>query len=181
MGQISVSLPSDGSTADVSDYNGPITTIVTEINGNIDNSNVKDAAGIATTKLADDAGITAAKLADNAVTTAKVTDGAITPAKMSAVKLYGYSTITASPPATNTGEFKVQCGSSVVTTNSGGDGSIAFPVAFPTGIVSVVACDGDDNNTTAVSIIGAGTKTGFSFSSAKTSASVRVNWIAYGW
>lgn len=49
MGTISVSLPSDGSTADVSDYNTPITTIVTALNGNIDANN----------------------LADNAVTTAK--------------------------------------------------------------------------------------------------------------
>ena len=53
MGTISVSLPSDGTTADVSDYNTPINTIVNEINGNLDNANLKSAAAIAGSKLAD--------------------------------------------------------------------------------------------------------------------------------
>lgn len=57
MSTVSVSLPSDGSTADVSDYNTPITTIVNEINGNLDNNNIKSGAAIATSKLAEDAGI----------------------------------------------------------------------------------------------------------------------------
>ena len=52
MGQISVSLPSDGSTADVADYNSPITTIVNEVNSNLDNSNIKAGAAIDPTKLA---------------------------------------------------------------------------------------------------------------------------------
>lgn len=53
MATISVSLPSDGSTADVADYNTPITTIVNEINGNLDNANIKAGAAIAGSKLAD--------------------------------------------------------------------------------------------------------------------------------
>lgn len=53
MANISVSLPSDGDTIDVADYNTPITTIVNEINGNLDNSNIAAAAAIAGTKLAD--------------------------------------------------------------------------------------------------------------------------------
>lgn len=57
MATINVSLPSDGSTADVADYNTPITTIVNEFNGNIDNANIKTGAAIATAKLATDAGI----------------------------------------------------------------------------------------------------------------------------
>lgn len=60
MGTISVSLPADGTGADVADYNTPITTIVNVINGNIDSNN----------------------LADGAVTAAKIADGAITPAKL---------------------------------------------------------------------------------------------------
>lgn len=52
MGTVSVSLPSDGSTADVSDYNTPITTIVNEMNGNIDNANIKSAAAIDFAKIA---------------------------------------------------------------------------------------------------------------------------------
>jgi len=61
MSNISVSLPSDGDTIDVADYNTPITTIVNEFNGNIDNSNLSASAAIAGSKLADGA-ITNAKL-----------------------------------------------------------------------------------------------------------------------
>lgn len=60
IGTISVSLPSDGTTADVADYNTPINTIVTVINGNLDNANIATGAGISTDKIADDA-ITPAK------------------------------------------------------------------------------------------------------------------------
>ena len=72
MATISVSLPSDGSTADVSDHNTPINTIVNEINGNLDNSTIKAGAAIATSKLADDAGITNAKIAADTITGAKI-------------------------------------------------------------------------------------------------------------
>ena len=61
MGQISVSLPSDGDTIESSDYNTPINTIVNEINGGLDNSNIASDAAIAGTKLAD-AGVTASKI-----------------------------------------------------------------------------------------------------------------------
>jgi hypothetical protein len=60
MANISVSLPSDGETIDVADYNTPITTIVNDYNGNIDNSNIATAAAISGTKIAD-ATITDAK------------------------------------------------------------------------------------------------------------------------
>lgn len=72
MATISVSLPSDGTAADVSDYNTPITTIVNEVNGNLDNANIKSGAAIATSKLADDAGITTAKIAADSVTATKI-------------------------------------------------------------------------------------------------------------
>lgn len=62
MGTISVSLPSDGSTADVSDYNTPLTTIVDEINGNLDNANIASDAAIAGSKLADN-GVGSSQLA----------------------------------------------------------------------------------------------------------------------
>lgn len=74
MGQVNVSLPSDGSTADVSDYNTPITTIVDEINGNLDNSNISASAAIAGSKLASGA-VDTTQLADEAVTAAKVDFG----------------------------------------------------------------------------------------------------------
>lgn len=61
MANISVSLPADGTTADVSDYNTPLNTIVTDYNGNIDNSNIAAAAAIAGSKLADNS-VTATKV-----------------------------------------------------------------------------------------------------------------------
>ncbi len=52
MSIISVSLATDGTTADVADVNTPINTIVTLVNGNLDNDNIKAAAGIDGSKLA---------------------------------------------------------------------------------------------------------------------------------
>jgi len=65
MGQVSVSLPADGSTIDAADYNTPINTLINDYNSNIDNSNIAAAAAIAGTKLADNS-ITNAKLATGA-------------------------------------------------------------------------------------------------------------------
>ncbi len=53
MGTISVSLPSDGETIEVADYNTPINTIVNEINGKLNNANIASDAAIAGSKLAD--------------------------------------------------------------------------------------------------------------------------------
>lgn len=52
MSTVSVSLPTDGTTADVSDYNTPLTTLLTDYNGNIDNSNIASGAAIARSKIA---------------------------------------------------------------------------------------------------------------------------------
>ena len=65
MGTISVSLPADGTTADVGDYNTPFTTLVNEFNGNIDDANIKSGAAINGSKIAD-ASITNAKLSTTA-------------------------------------------------------------------------------------------------------------------
>jgi hypothetical protein len=53
LGTVSISLPTDGTTADVADYNTPIQTIVDEINGGLDNDNIAPGAAIAGSKLAD--------------------------------------------------------------------------------------------------------------------------------
>ena len=42
---VSVSLPSDGTTADVSDYNTPITQIVSALNGQLDDNNILSVSG----------------------------------------------------------------------------------------------------------------------------------------
>lgn len=77
MGTISVSLPSDATTADVADYNTPINTIVNEINGNLDNANIKTAAAIDGSKLADSS-ITSTKIVQNAVQADDLATNAIT-------------------------------------------------------------------------------------------------------
>lgn len=68
MGTVTVSLPADGSTGTVSQYNTPITTVVNEMNGNLDNANIKSSAAIATSKLASDNGITAGMIGSSAIT-----------------------------------------------------------------------------------------------------------------
>jgi hypothetical protein len=68
MGTVTVSLPADGSTGTVSQYNTPLTTVVNELNGNIDNANIKSGAAIATSKLATDNGIGATHLSSSAIT-----------------------------------------------------------------------------------------------------------------
>lgn len=94
MATISVSLPSDGDTIDVADYNTPVTTIVNAINGNLDNDNIAAAAAIAGTKLADSA-ISTAKVADSAITTAKIADTNVTSEKLKAtVGFYATTTQT---------------------------------------------------------------------------------------
>lgn len=45
MGLVSITLPSDGTSADVADYNTPLTTITTALNGNIDNNNISGVSG----------------------------------------------------------------------------------------------------------------------------------------
>jgi hypothetical protein len=67
MSTISVSLPSDGDTIDVADYNTPINTIVNAINGGLDNANIKTAAAITGSKIAD-ATVTNSKLSLDATT-----------------------------------------------------------------------------------------------------------------
>lgn len=172
MGLISPAQASDNVTAvNAAAINGPVNTIANEFNGNIDNANIKSGAAI-----------DASKLADASIATAKLADSAVTPAKMSAVKLSGVGTsYTASPPAAD-GAFKMQAGTTVRTTNGSGDYTVTFPTAFSTGVLTIVACDGDDSGTPNLSVIAATVTTSqFSGSSNKASSTIRVNWIALGW
>lgn len=100
MSQINVSLPSDGTTADVADYNTPVNTIVNDYNGNIDNSNLAAGAAIATSKLATDGGITAGMLGSGVVSNAKVADGF--PVQVAYAELATSSTTSTVIPLDNT-------------------------------------------------------------------------------
>lgn len=71
---ISVTLPSDDTTADVADYNGPITTILSTLNGGLDSDNLANSA-VTTSKINDNA-VTNAKMADDSVTIDNVADSA---------------------------------------------------------------------------------------------------------
>jgi len=52
MGQISLTLPSDGTTIEAADVNNPFNTLLNEFNGNIDDNNIKTGANINGAKLA---------------------------------------------------------------------------------------------------------------------------------
>lgn len=84
------------------------------------------------------------------------------------------------------GKVKIQAGTNVVTTNSSGSGTVTFPQGF-TSLLGVVICEGDWSGSTIVSlsVIGAGSTTGFNFHADQNSgilanSAVRVNWIAIG-
>lgn len=125
MGTISVSLPSDGQTADAADYNTPVTTIVNAINGGLDNANIASGAAIATSKLADDAGVTTAKIANDAVTDAKLVYGKVRSRQGgSATNWSTVGTTTYDYSATNT---FIQCGTIL---SNASPKTITFPTAF---------------------------------------------------
>lgn len=119
MSVVSISLPSDGSTADVADYNTPITVLVNDYNGNIDNSNIAAAAAIAGSKLADDS----------------ITDGKIVGIDKSNLTTdsnpYKFSVSRAAAAATGSGAFaKIVWDTEAFDTNSNfATGTYTAPVA----------------------------------------------------
>ena len=93
------------------------------------------------------------------------------------------------------GGLIIQWATSSVTTNAGGDQSISFPIAFPTGRTQVLVSNGSDainsGNIALSTLLSGGwdtSLTGFAFHAQKTDTStpyasggIRVNWIAIGW
>lgn len=114
--------------------------------------------------------------------TASIADAAITPVKMNGVDLSGVSgnVLGTGPPTANTGQFYMQAGSNVATTNSAGNMNIAFGTAFPNGILSISVSNGDGSLKLGVQQSTVGT-TGFSIVSEVISGPLRVNWIAIGY
>ena len=132
-----------------------------------------------------DGAISADKLSDASVGTAKIADGAVTVSKLIGIKLLGCTGALAgggaSPPA-STGEFKMQAGTHVGWTNANGDMAIGFPVAFPNGVLTVLAVDGDSLGTPTLSVSMADiSKASFVVSSSMINLPIRVNFIAIGW
>lgn len=82
-----------------------------------------------------------------------------------------------------------QGGTSVVTTNGGGDATINFPTAFPNSLISVMAVGGDPTNFTrdVVSIYTTSSKTGFNYhlhvadtNANDANVARRIDWMAFG-
>lgn len=139
MGTISVSLPSDGTTADVSDYNTPLTTIVNEFNGNIDNTNVKAGAGIDGSKLADSS-IVADKIATGIQSNYVATNEGTT--STSYVELTTKQSVTVTVP--NSGKVLVDIGCNTDSATSNVTSYISFS-ASGANTVSVGTYEGRQN------------------------------------
>lgn len=88
------------------------------------------------------------------------------------------------------GGLTVQWGSSVITTDSGGNAAISFPMTFPTSLSTVVLSNGDSG---AAGVLLSSFTTGFPTLSAHavhanvantggsaTGLTIRVNWVAFG-
>lgn len=100
----------------------------------------------------------------------------------------GGPAITGAAPGSSV-KFTIQAGSTVATTNAFGDVTISFPATYPTGLLTVVAWNGDDTAAAGVKVArrGATNTAGFSIrayttgTTAFVSAAIRVDWIAVGW
>lgn len=77
--------------------------------------------------------------------------------------------------------FYIQAATTVVTLASN-EATITFPEAFPTGVLAVIATNGDTAASTSA-VIGtrAATTSQFVVRSAAASGTYRVNWLAFGW
>lgn len=107
----------------------------------------------------------------------------VTPDKMLGVDVWNYSNaIVGSPPAAGSGQFYLQAGTDVVTTDGNGNGSFNYPTAFPNGVLSVIVCDGDTSSgaKTATVIQGSMTKSLCEIHSTILAGSARIDWIAIG-
>lgn len=103
------------------------------------------------------------------------------------VKVIGGSQLgytgTVDPSAT---QMIVQAGSTVVTLNGAGEATVTYPTPFPTGVLTVLAIDGDTAANWGVVGIHGGTNANFivNVRQALTVATVgafRVQWVAIGW
>jgi len=98
-------------------------------------------------------------------------------------------------PAVSAPSFLIQAGFNVTTTNVSGIATISFPSVFPNGVLTVVACGGDNNSGTQPGIevcvlLSSLATTSFevqvfhqgssSTYSGYVSGTVNINWIAVG-
>jgi len=136
---------------------------------------------VTTGKLAANA-VTDAKITNSTITGAKLADNTVTPAKMLGVDLFGTgAAYTGTVPTAGSGQFYMQAGYAVVTTNATGDFSFNWPAPFPNGLLTTVICDGDDTGNINISLIASATNANaLAGSSNKISSQIRVSYIAIG-
>ena len=140
MANISVSLPSDGETVDVADYNTPINTIVNEINGSLDNSNIAAAAAIAGSKLANTT-VGLSQLDLNSFAPQYSFDASTrTTTSASYVTLTGAPSVTITVPST--GRIKL-----TIATQASGNGTAQVKLSFAASGGNTIAA-ADDNSVT---------------------------------
>jgi hypothetical protein len=100
-------------------------------------------------------------------------------------------------PGVGSGQYKVQMGSSVITSDGNGDGVLTFPTPFPTGVIGVIANNGDNqaipdmvvstklltNSNATLSFIRAGAAAGYGqvYMEAVVNSNLRITWVAIGW
>lgn len=101
----------------------------------------------------------------------------------------GGSVVTA-PPALTAAAFKIQAGSTVGVVGANGALTVAFPAAFPNGVLTIIATAGDNTAAFATARVNqpATTLSGFTVECITTAnidvangSTVRLNWIAVGW
>lgn len=111
---------------------------------------------------------------------ASLVANSVTPAQMLGIDLFGVATTSVGvAPAAGSGQFYMQSGSTVGAFSSGAL-SVSFPTAFPTGVLSIIVCNGDDAGGGSMSVSQANTSTS-GFRAQKTGdGTFRVNWIAIG-
>jgi hypothetical protein len=104
------------------------------------------------------------------------------------VQMFGRGGALSGSSPSSTTRIRMQAGTTVAATNATGELTITFPSAFATGLLSVLACPGDDVGTL-VSIVVADSTGLSNFTirchqgdgAAVVSQTVRVNWMALGW
>lgn len=127
----------------------------------------------------------AADPASNNVLTRKsyVVTNAITPL-LARPKLVGVGTgVSASPPAVASNQYQIQAGHTTVFLDGSKRATVTMPIAFPNGLLTVVAVDGSEAELLATGYIVDGYTTS-SFRVTLPMAGVtthKVNWIAVGW
>lgn len=132
-----------------------------------------------------DAAFNAALTGSGTISGAVLEADTIAASSLIGLNLFGASGVVfgGSPPASKTGQFYLQAGTNVVSfTNNGG--SIQFPTAFPTGVITALAVQGDNSIAQIVIPLEASitnTSLGVAVQGSAFSGNLRVNWIAIGW